>query len=256
MKPKSFHILRGTFTFRLIPTLIALAMLAGLIALGVWQIKRLHWKENLIATMQARMQEPAVDVGLSVIPDEDVPNMDYHPGRASGLFQNDRALYLNATSIGTGEGGYDLLVPLALEDGRFLLVNRGWIPYASQEQENNIYKPAGPVRLTGILRLPPAAKPLGRPANNAAKNEWYWVDLPAMASAAGVKEFLPYMLEAADAPHDGAWPVGGQSRMDLPNHHLQYAISWFWLAFVLPFIYFASNWRRNSSPLEGEDRKS
>jgi|GEM_PF-17916 surfeit locus 1 family protein len=259
-KLPAFHTFSGTFTFRLIPTLITLVMMAGMIGLGAWQIQRLHWKENLIHEIQARMQEPQIDVGLSIIPPEDIPNMDYHPGRASGVLQNNHALYLNATSVGTGEGGYDLLTPLLLDGGRYLLVNRGWVPYSAKEQKpgerdqatgvgdqsNFVYKPDGLIEITGILRLPPTEKPWGRPANNVGKNEWFWVDQPAMAEAADVKEFMPYILQADDAPHDGAWPVGGQTRMDLPNHHLSYAITWFWLAFCLPFIYFLSNWRRDA----------
>ncbi len=267
-KPIGFRISGGTFTFRLIPTLITLAMLPGLIGLGYWQIQRLHWKENLIAEIHTRMQEPAIDVGLSVILPDNIPNMNYHPGRASGVFQNDHPLYFNATSVGNGKGGYDLLTPLLLDDGRYLLVNRGWIPYDQKQKPDaasppaddqnpvyGIYRPSGPVIISGILRLPPAQKPSGRPDNDASKDDWYWDDLPAMAQAAGVKEFLPFILEAKDAPHDGNYPVGGQTRIDLPNHHLQYAITWFWLAFILPFIYFVSNWRRDvpQKPAEGAD---
>jgi surfeit locus 1 family protein len=77
-----------------------------------------------------------------------------------------------------------------------------------------------------------------------------------MAQAAGVKEFLPYVLEADDAPHDGSWPVGGQTRVDLPNHHFQYALTWFWLALILPVIYFVSNWRLDRPEKTGEAEKA
>ena len=201
--------------------------------------------------MHERMQERAIDVGLSSIAPENIPNMDFHPGSASGLFQNDHPLYLASTSVGNGEGGYDILVPLALDNGSVLLVNRGWMPYALKDKPDSgsgqyeLYRPAGPVHVTGILRLPPDKKPGFRPENEPVKNVWYWIDLPAMAQAAGVKEFLPYVLEADDAPHDGSYPVGGQTRVDLPNHHFQYALTWFWLAAILPVIYLVSGWRRN-----------
>lgn len=190
--------------------------------------------------------------------------MDYHPGRVSGVLQNDHALYLNATSVGTGEGGYDILVPLVFEDGRVMLVNRGWMPYAlkdkpdSDDPVHSLYRPTGPVHLSGLLRLPPDEKPAMRPANDVGKNDWYWIALPEMAQAAGDKEFLPYILEADDAPHDGSYPVGGQSRVDLPNHHLNYAITWFWLALILPVIYFVSNWRKDKpeKPAETEEKES
>ena len=35
----------------------------------------------------------------------------------------------------------------------------------------------------------------------------------------------------------GGWPEGGQTRLELPNNHLQYAITWFLLAGALVVIY-------------------
>ena len=64
-QPISFPIFGGTWTFRLIPTLITLALVPVMIGLGWWQLDRLHWKEDLLATIHARMQERAIDVGLS-----------------------------------------------------------------------------------------------------------------------------------------------------------------------------------------------
>jgi surfeit locus 1 family protein len=265
MAPLAFRLARGTFTIRLWPTLITLVMMTVLIGLGCWQIQRLHWKEGLIAEMQERMQEPAIDVGLSVIPPEDIPNLNYRPGRATGVFQNDHALYLNAISI-NGEGGYEVLTPFALDDGRVLLVNRGWMPYAlkdkpeSNDPEESLYRPQGSVTVSGILRLPPVSKPWGRPANQPDKNDWYWLDLPALTQAAGVKEFMPYVLEAADAPHDGSYPIGGQTRITLPNNHFGYALTWFGLAFALLVIYGIFSWQKpakteaTKGPTESEEK--
>src|SRR6185312_10615619 len=106
MKPITFPIFGGTFTFRLIPTLITLVMLVMLIGLGVWQVQRLHWKEDLIAEIHERMQEPPIYVGLSSIPDEDIPTLDYHHGSAAGVFQNDKELFLNSTAVSNVAGGY------------------------------------------------------------------------------------------------------------------------------------------------------
>ena len=188
----------------------------------------------------------------NIAPD-DVANMDFRPAMASGLFQNDHPVYLSATAVGSGEGGYDILVPLTLDNGSVLLVNRGWMPYGLKDKTDSgsgqydLYRPVGPVHLTGTLRLPPTKKPAFRPDNDTAKNVWYWIDLNAMAQATGAKEFLPYVLEADDAPHDGNYPVGGQTRIDIPNHHFQYALTWFWLAVILPIIYLVSGWRRNAA---------
>lgn len=249
MKAPSFSVFGGTWTLRLWPTLITLVMMAIMAGLGCWQIQRLHWKEGLIADMRARMQERPVDVGLSSIPPEGVPSMDYHPATASGAFAHQKELFLNAISKQHGEGGYHVLTPLTLEDGRVLLVDRGWLPYAarpqpgSKDHQDDISRPQGPVTVNGILRVP-HARAFMQPENKPEKGEWYFYDLAAMGRAAGVSEFLPFVLEADDALNRSGYPVGGQTRIDLPNNHLGYAITWFTLAGVLLVVYGISGWRK------------
>ena len=47
----------------------------------------------------------------------------------------------------------------------------------------------------------------------------------------------PFFLEAEKSDVPGGWPRGGQTRLDLPNNHLQYALTWFLLALCLVVIY-------------------
>ena len=44
---------------------------------------------------------------------------------------------------------------------------------------------------------------------------------------------LPIIIESEQSPDSGALPIGGQTRINLPNDHLQYAVTWFGLAVVL-----------------------
>jgi surfeit locus 1 family protein len=132
-----------------------------------------------------------------------------------------------------------VMTPLRLDDGDVVLVERGWVPPekrdAGARPQGN---PPGEVAVDGLLRLPPPAKPSWFvPANDPAEGQWFWIDLPAMARAAGVPEALPFYVEAGPAPNPGGLPVGGQTRTELPNDHLQYAITWFSLAGALAVIY-------------------
>ena len=54
---------------------------------------------------------------------------------------------------------------------------------------------------------------------------------------AGTPIVVPFFIEAERSDIPGGWPQGGQTRIDLPNNHLQYAITWFALAFCLVVIY-------------------
>ena len=47
----------------------------------------------------------------------------------------------------------------------------------------------------------------------------------------------PFFIEAEKSDVPGGWPEGGQTRLSLPNNHLQYAITWFGLAAALIVIY-------------------
>jgi surfeit locus 1 family protein len=55
---------------------------------------------------------------------------------------------------------------------------------------------------------------------------------------------VPVFLEAGAAPNPDGLPIGGQTRVNLPNDHLQYAITWFALAVGLAVIYVVYHLRR------------
>jgi len=238
MVPVPLRTKNGVFIFRLGPTVITGLMLVVLIGLGSWQVHRLNWKEGLIATIDARLHQAPVDV--SNFTGEDG---DYRPATATGTFLNDKEIFMVAISL-TGEGGYHVLTPLRLKDGRTLLVDRGWVPYAALH-DPNFFRPAGEVTIQGVLRQPQHY--WMQPTNHPEKNQWYAIDLVSMAKADKVDAFLPYVLEVDATPNPGGYPVGGQTRVTLPNNHLQYALTWYALAGILLVIYLVSAYRKPSA---------
>jgi surfeit locus 1 family protein len=167
---------------------------------------------------------------------------------AEGEFDNGKELFLAASSD-SGTSGYEVLTPLKMPDGRTIFVNRGFIPLELKDRAKRAAgEPAGTVRVVGLLRVPPAEKPTWfLPDNRPDLNLWFWVDLPAMAKAAGVGDPVPFYIDADKTPNPGGWPKGGITRLDLPNDHLQYAITWFALAVALIVIYVAYH-RGNPPP--------
>ena len=62
--------------------------------------------------------------------------------------------------------------------------------------------------------------------------------MQALAQTVGL-ELLPVVVEADATPNPGGLPIGGQTRIELPNNHLQYAITWYGLAAALVAVYIA-----------------
>jgi surfeit locus 1 family protein len=100
--------------------------------------------------------------------------------------------------------------------------------------------------VSGLLRLPPERKPSWfLPDNKPDRNFWFWVDLPAMARWAGVDgPVAPYFVDAGPQANPGGLPIGGQTHIELPNDHLQYAITWFALAIGLTTVYLVFHHQR------------
>lgn len=216
------------------PTLFTVPAMIILLGLGTWQVERLHWKENLIATRTARSTGPAISLPAD---EADPAGYEFSKTRVTGRFLHDKEMYLAARSL-NGNTGYHVVTPLVEDDGRAILIDRGWIPI---DRKDPAARAAGEVRGTvtveGLLRASQKKSWLV-PDNEPRNNVWFYVDVPAMAKWAAVEHARPYFIEAGPAANPGGLPIGGQSRTELPNNHLQYAITWYSFAISLAVIYF------------------
>jgi surfeit locus 1 family protein len=217
------------------PSVAAIPAFLILLGLGSWQLQRLHWKEGLIAAREAAIAAPPIPVPRTVAAAE---GMDLRHVSARGSFLNDKEFYLGATDE-AGTTGYHVVTPLRLADGALLLVDRGWIPSDRKDRAGRAAGlPRGEVEIEGLLRLPRNGRPNWFvPDNDCARNYWFWIDVPAMAACAGLERVLPVTMDAGPAANSGGFPRGGATRIELPNDHLQYAITWFALAGALAVIY-------------------
>lgn len=224
-------------------TLVALAIL---ISLGNWQVRRLAWKENLLATIDARTHAnplPLEEALEKMAAGEDI---EYLPVAVSGTYIPGTELHLLSTW--KGASGWNIYQPLRLNDGAVLLVNRGFVPYDRKDPATRPESlPKGEQALVGLARLPLAGKPgFLVPDNDPAKNQYYWKDLAAMSQAARLngKTVLPLFVDAGPYGDPLKLPIGGVTNIDLPNNHLQYAVTWYGLALALVGVVGVFLWRR------------
>ena len=218
------------------PTVFTVPVMLLLLGLGSWQIERLFWKRELIAQRQAAVTAAPVTPPHGL---EEARGMEFRHVTDEGVYLHDREIFLGATSE-AGRNGYQVLTPLREPGGRIVFVNRGFIPAELKDPaKRSAGQIAGAVRVQGLLRLPPSEKPAWfLPDNRADLNYWFWVDLPAMAAADKFDRVAPFYIDADATANPGGWPRGGVTRLELPNDHLQYAVTWFSLAVALIVIYF------------------
>lgn len=217
------------------PTLFTVPAMLMMIGLCVWQVQRLYWKEGLIAERQARVAEAAIPLPA---PGGDLGALEFRKVRLEGSFRHDRELFLGARSM-NGNPGYHILTPFTLADGAVVLVDRGWVPVERKLPEQRAEgQAAGQVAVEGLIRVPHGPAFM-QPDNEPQHNMWFYFDLPAMASHAALPLRADLYVEAGPAENAGGYPLGGQTRIEMPNDHLQYAITWGLLAAALMVIYVA-----------------
>ena len=231
----------GGFRPQFWPTLVFVPALAFLISLGMWQLDRLAWKTDLIERIEMRTAAAAMPLPARL---SDPDTFDYRRVTVTGRFLYDREMYLPGR-VYRGMAGFHVVTPLDRGYGTApVLVNRGWVPAdRSSLEARPAGQLAGEVTIEGIARTP-AAPGRWTPENRPADRIWYYYDLPAMARVAGLSEPLPVYVEAGPAENPGGFPIGGQTRIDFPNNHLGYALSWFAMALGLAVVYCLSQWRR------------
>ena len=211
------------------PALALLALALVCVGLGIWQVYRLQWKLHLIAQTQAAVHAAPIDP--ATLPSGDITPLAYRRLAMTGHFAPQATTLVTGVSgIGTG---YWELVPLIGEDGRTVMINRGFLPEGSRVGPARAAVPTGPVRIEGLLR-PTEPKGMVLRANQPAQDRWYSRDVAAIAARRGVSTDPRLFIDSwseTPTPPQGA-PVPGLTVLEFPNNHLGYALTWFAMAIM------------------------
>jgi surfeit locus 1 family protein len=228
------------------PGLVALVALALLVSLGNWQMRRLAWKEGLLAQMAARadaapQEPPARQTWAGLAPQD----YEFLRVRLIGRFDHAReALVFQAAGGLAREPGYLVMTPLRLSSGAHVFVNRGFVPQALADPARRAAgQIAGESEVVGLLRSPEPRNAF-TPPDEPGKRLWHVRDPLAMAAALGVPDAAPFSLDAQAGDVPGGWPQGGASLRNVANNHLSYALTWYGLALTLAGVFAVFAWRR------------
>ncbi|CAN7366780.1 SURF1 family protein [Devosia sp. LjRoot3] len=199
----------------------------GFGALGVWQVERLAWKNSLVAAVEERSTAAPLDLNQADWGAIDTGSSEYQRVSVSGRFEGRDTLSQAVTVYG---GGFWVMTPLLLDDGRAVLVNRGFV--TADQRDAGVERPVGAVTITGLLR---ASEPDGGflRSNDPNAGRWYSRDVAEIGAAGGVENLAPFFIDA-DASGEG-YPVGGLTVLTFSNNHLLYALTWFGLTLLSLF---------------------
>lgn len=232
----------GSERHRLWPILLASAMGVLLLAgLGTWQLKRLAWKQALLAKIEARTTAPPIDLASAVRRWRETGDVEYLRVMVTGRFAAGRDNYYFTT--GRTGPGFHVYAPFLASDRLFVLVNRGYIPdeMIPASPADQLPRPAGDVTIIGLARSGEAAGIFsGAPPHLGSNRPWLTRDLQGMGDRATIddnvspRQLVPFFIDLErDTAHPDTYPLGGTTRLAIPNRHLEYALTWYGLAALL-----------------------
>ncbi len=235
--------------------IFTLVMIAIFIGLGLWQLQRRAEKHALIAALTERLAAPPVQLPpasewRTLTPDHD----EFRRVRFTAIYGTrlDAMVYSSGSAIRpdiSGPGTW-AFIPARLPGGETLAIDAGFVPNTMMDrgvQDRAVARliTGEPVEMTGYIRFPEAAGML-TPDVEHAKRLWFARDQMAMAEALGWDKIAPFYIDLeTPAPQNGI-PKPGPLQVHLKDDHLQYAITWFTLAFAVA-IAFAVWWRKRAT---------
>ncbi len=197
---------------------VALPGLLALLSLGSWQIKRLAWKEALLENINTNLVGKPSLLPKSAKKSEH----NYKMVEVEGLL-GPRSIFILTPVKGTG-AGYRVISPLKLKDGKKILIDRGVIKEQDKIRLETFEKKRSVI---GYL-LWPNETDYFTPDPNFKLNIWFSRDLEKMAS---FFEAQPILVVATENRIDPSIKMQDPTT-HIANNHLQYAITWFAMAFL------------------------
>lgn len=191
---------------------------AILISLCVWQVQRLGWKEAVLADISLEISADPVS-----LPAEPTENMhEFLPIFVEGSYVGDTVRVLVSQKI--YGAGYRLITAMDTDQGR-ILVDRGFVSVNDPVPDT----PSGAGRVVGNLHWPNEVDSF-TPDNDVLANVWFARTVPELAAHLDTRPILVIRRDGS-LPDPSVTPLP-VTIDNIPNDHLQYAVTWFLLALI------------------------
>lgn len=190
----------GRYSRRVVFALLCLTPVVTF-TLGVWQVRRLQWKNKLIAACEDRLAYKAIPLPTNVTA-EDLYDLDYRKVIVTGQFDYSREVFVGPR-LHEGRKGYMVVCPFVQSNGAGeVIVDRGWIAAEkvppSSRRLQHLSMPQGIVSIECVVRLPP--NPSSFKAERDQSSRLYNImDIDAMARELNTR---PIYLQVLRNFHD------------------------------------------------------
>ncbi len=161
--------------------------------------------------------------------------------RLTGTYLVDEQVLARNRAHG-GTAAYEVLVPFRLDDGRVLLVDRGWEPPGNKQPEPDSIPAPPDGAATVVVRLQPGEE-LPVSGRSAPQGQVPTVNLPLVASMMPAQdgerlELSAYGTLVSEDPAPALAPNPMEAPSIDPGPYLSYAIQWILFA-VMGFVFIA-----------------
>lgn len=232
---------------------VFVATFALLLWLGTWQVQRGLAKEAILAERAAARQtapRPLPPAGQSAA------RLHGQAVAVEGRYDGARQILLD-NQVWNERVGYRVWTPLRLDDGRLVLVDRGWVPLGpDRSQPPRPRAPAGETKVRGIWRdLPEPGLRLAAPG---ACDQTGWPrilnypDHEQVACQYAEPVVNGLLLLAEDAP--GGFPRDWDDTGLPPLRHYGYAAQWYALALAVAVLFVVLNLKREDDGNQGQGK--
>jgi surfeit locus 1 family protein len=230
---------------RVLPTLATIVGIAVFVAAGQWQQRRMHEKEELRAQQDAAALAPPLV--LDLLPDAtDWAALRYRNVSAAGTFDAKRQILVD-NRVHDERVGYHVVTPLTLQDGRTVLVDRGWIAQGlSRSELPAAPPPQGAVKVVGRIAIPSRGY-LELERDTATGPVRQNLDPARFAAASGVT-VLPIVIEETASSGAGDdlvrdWPAPD---FGIDKHRI-YMMQWYAFAALAAGLWLYFRFRRGGT---------
>lgn len=208
--------------------------------LSNWQFTRNQERSAQLQLVAENYDAAPVPLADLIPPGSELdPQDEWRPVTLTGTYLADEGLLARNRPHG-GTSAFEVLVPFRLDDGRVVLVDRGWVP-PGREQPVPDAVPAPPSgESTVVVRLRPG-EALPSSGRSAPEGQVPTINLGLVADtlATDVGETLEqsaYGVMVSEDPSPASVPSALEAPSDDPGPHLSYAIQWILFA-VMGFVF-------------------